>query len=1168
MAWTAKDFETSTAGKWSAADFDPQKSNVGRASSEASPKQVTAPMGNVADFLEPSTQKRNVMESRLNEGSAPSMSYEQYKNFEKAATPVKAIPELMPTKPVDIRDTFKPVSDSVLKSGIGQFSAGIAESSIPRAVSSMQKISSGKGPGMDKYVEASKPYSNAARIAGNITGELAGNALTYGIAGKAIGGTKAIGKIANPLLRNVIAGQLADTAIQTPLVVAEGVANKRSAGEILGNVGKQQAWDLAGNIAFAGAEGLIKGIASKLKVGKALTPQEVETVTNATKQIGGNADESIDTQAKRLDEYFQNRRAPDTSIGGNAPKTEPQGRIFGEQPKGGIPEGMKERGFSRNIRTDEAMPDDIRMNFDEDPLTYKQITNDETLKKAQSIFAQGEEPATAELYRSLGSKEFRPESVPLSKLIAKQAMESGNVEKARQVLSETANRLTEAGQFSQAAKILRESDPETFLMTIDKQLKKLNREGLETYGKKWKDFDLTPGEIDMVSKIERGNQASYESAFEAIQKRIANEMPASAMEKVNAWRHMSMLLNLKTHIRNVTGNAIMMGMRKVAQRVSGVGQKLLKAEDRTQAVFINREYRQAAKDYFEANKKDLLSGANKYNENLTLNMPDKRVFKNNALDATRRLNYKLLELGDTPFFKNAYVDRLASYAQAKGIKDFSQLGQEAFDIAKKEAEQATYKDASVIASFLNKIKHPGRNASFGQRAAGVLTEAALPFTKTPINIIKRGIQYSPAGIINGLSKIKSSDGAAAAIDEMAKGLTGTGILGLGYLLASKGILTGKAENDKDLADYNKNTGNSPFSILGKYSYDWAQPFAVPLTVGVEIYNAVKDSPEDAKKLDALIEKNDTTGLQQMAQKFAIGMLDSFNASGDTVFNMSFMKGIRQLLGSGTQGVMEGLAQLPMNYAMQYIPTILNQTAGQIDPIVRQSYFKGNAVESAKAAALSKIPFASKTLQPKQTPWGQDVKRVGNPWLRAFSQFASPGIITVPQNIDEEVDTELRRLNKMGETIQFPRVASNSFTWKGQKFNLTPEEYTTFQKTLGQNTLTAYKEYIKTPEYKALDDSDKAKELSNIITDAQDLARFQVIQSKGMANSPEIMDVPNSFTNNKVQKEMTFEQQNELADLINKYKKLYSQNNNMPAEHVDKKARERANIEMKRKLFRN
>ena len=80
----------------------------------------------------------------------------------------------------------------------------------------------------------------------------------------------------------------------------------------------------------------------------------------------------------------------------------------------------------------------------------------------------------------------------MQKLLGKQASEQGDTAKARQILSSTAEKLTEAGQFSQAAKILREADPETFLMTIDKQLKKLNKQGQKQYGKKWTDVDLTP----------------------------------------------------------------------------------------------------------------------------------------------------------------------------------------------------------------------------------------------------------------------------------------------------------------------------------------------------------------------------------------------------------------------------------------------------------------------------------------------------------------------------------------------------------------------------------------------------------------------------------------------------------------------------------------------------
>jgi hypothetical protein len=778
-------------------------------------------------------------------------------------------------------------------------------------------------------------------------------------------------------------------------------------------------------------------------------------------------------------------------------------KVVGAEPI--IPAGLKERGVSENIRTDANRPDVLRDSYSADPLVYKQLGNKETLAKAQSVFDQGLEPAITQLDDLL--KNMKPESAPLVKMIADKLTNDGNIVRARELLSNAATKATESGQFGQAFRILRDADPQTFLMTFDKQLNKLNKEGLDQYGKNWKTVDLTPDELSMVSKIERGNQASYDSAFEQIQARIANEMPATAMEKINAWRHISMLLNPKTQIRNVGGNAIMMGMRKSAQSISGILQKVLPQADRTQSVLVNKEYKQLAGDYFEVNKKDLLGGANKYQEGIGLNMPNKRVFQNNALEKTRTLTYDLLQKGDNPFFQNAYIDRLASYAQAKGIKDFSKLDQVAFDTAKKEAEQATYKDASVIAEFVNKVKRTDKNASLGRKAGAVLTEAALPFTKTPINIIKRGIQYSPIGIANGLAGIKSSKGAAVAIDEIAKGLTGTGILGLGYLLASKGILTGKASSDPDLRAYDTNTGNSPFSVLGKFSYDWMQPFSVPLSVGVEIYNAIKDNPKDTAKMNSIMAKNDTSSLTQMALTAANGIMDGLNASGDTVFNMSIMKGIKTLLGSGTKGFMEGLAQLPQNYATQFIPTLSSQLAGTIDPLVRNTYVPGNLPASLKNTLISKIPFASETLQPKQTPYGENMKKIENPLGRAFSQFLSPGIIAKGQgNVSPKINTELRRLNESGLVNQFPTMVPNYIekTQTHPKISLSPVETTQYQQRVGQLTLTAFDKLMNQGKYNNAHqtklkspDELRADLLATAISDSKATAKKEILKSKGL-----------------------------------------------------------------------
>lgn len=846
-----------------------------------------------------------------------------------------------------------------------------------------------------------------------------------------------------------------------------------------------------------------------------LKPRELQTTE--IPKAGDSVDAPIGNKSMAA-----NIESPSATLRLDVPEATPIGqpkineRQVGAEPV--IPEGLKESGVAKNIRTDANRPDELRDMYSADPLAYQQLGNKETLAKAQSIFDKGIEPAIDELEGLI--KDIKPEAAPLVKMIADKLIADGQGVRAKELLSNAANRAVETGQFGQAFRILRDADPETLLMTFGKQLKKLNKEGSEQYGKKWKDVDLTPDEITMVGNIERGNQASYDSAFEQIQARIADEMPATAMEKINAWRHISMLLNVKSNVRNIGGNAIMMAMRKAAQRTSGVIQKVfLKESDRTQSVFIDKVYKDLAKEYVEANSKEILGGANKFQEGIALNMPDKRVFRKSRiaeafgkdvdiLEKTRKFNYSLLQKGDTPFFRRAYEDRLASYAQAKGIKDFSKLPQDAFDIARQEAMEATYKDSSIIADFLNKAKRPAKDAGIARKTGAVLTEAVIPFAKTPLNVLKRGLQFSPIGVANGLGSIKSSKGAAAAIDELAKGLTGTGVLGLGYLLAEKGILTGKVSKDADMRAYDSSAGHSPFSVLGKFSFDWAAPLSIPLSVGVEIYNSVKDSPEDKAKMDSVVEGYNLQKLGQLAANASEAILEGMNASGDVVFNMSIFKGVKTLLG-GQQGVMEGFSKLPQGYATQFIPTTLGQIAGSVDPLVRQTYVKGDIPQSFKNALTSKIPLASTKLPAKQTPFGEDMKKIENPIGRAFSQFLSPGTITKDQGIDPSVDAELRRLNEVeGLKTQFPTMVPNYIekTQTHPRITLTPEETSEYQKRVGELTLSSFIKTIGSGSYLRLKpikakgksaDEVKADLLAEKIADAKALAKKEILKSRGL-----------------------------------------------------------------------
>ena len=59
-------------------------------------------------------------------------------------------------------------------------------------------------------------------------------------------------------------------------------------------------------------------------------------------------------------------------------------------------------------------------------------------------------------------------------------------------------------------------------------------------------------ETDSLEVEKLQNQAKLE---------IWEQIPVTFREKANAWRYMSMLLNPKTHLRNIVGNALFMPAR-------------------------------------------------------------------------------------------------------------------------------------------------------------------------------------------------------------------------------------------------------------------------------------------------------------------------------------------------------------------------------------------------------------------------------------------------------------------------------------------------------------------------------------------------------------------------------------------------------------------------------
>ena len=88
----------------------------------------------------------------------------------------------------------------------------------------------------------------------------------------------------------------------------------------------------------------------------------------------------------------------------------------------------------------------------------------------------------------------------------------------------------------------------------------------------------------------------------------------------------------------------------------------------------------------------------------------------------------------------------SEYIVNTGEKITTKQESEISEYAIQEALKATYRDFNGLASALNRIKN-------ANKATKIIGEGVAPFTTTPLNILKRGIEYSPVGVAKGMYEV-------------------------------------------------------------------------------------------------------------------------------------------------------------------------------------------------------------------------------------------------------------------------------------------------------------------------------------------------------------------------------------------------------------------------------
>ncbi len=173
---------------------------------------------------------------------------------------------------------------------------------------------------------------------------------------------------------------------------------------------------------------------------------------------------------------------------------------YGVIPKGENPardiqvprKTAKDKNVSQTVRTileANATPDEVLPTIEElvtkGEFSYNVYTDKEAISKAEeNITKKGWETAKAEWYKSIGSGEVSKKNTAEGWVIYNNAVNSGDVETALEVLNFMVKHQRSAAQALQATRILKKLSPETQLYGVWKSVLALQNELTDKYGDK------------------------------------------------------------------------------------------------------------------------------------------------------------------------------------------------------------------------------------------------------------------------------------------------------------------------------------------------------------------------------------------------------------------------------------------------------------------------------------------------------------------------------------------------------------------------------------------------------------------------------------------------------------------------------------------------------------
>lgn len=723
---------------------------------------------------------------------------------------------------------------------------------------------------------------------------------------------------------------------------------------------------------------------------------------------------------------------------------------------------------------------------------YDKVTNKDSLDKA---YARLQENGQSESLRWFNKASENADATDVAEgwILLKQYADSGDTNGMVEVAKKLRDMGTKAGQTVQAFNIMSRLTPEGMVKYAQSELLEAYDNMVKNKSAKWIEenrskFDLQPNEVQFimdtmkeVSTMEDGYDKRFKLA--QIQKVLTDKLPPTKGAGMKAWMRISMLFNPKTQVRNVAGNALIAPVNAFGDLFASGVDKLVSAKTgvRTTGNFKLKDYASGMKKGLYESYNDFKNGVNTRNiQGNRFEVTEGKNFKERtiigkSLNAVDNLLSFVLDAGDRAFYEGTFVNSINNQLV---LNNTTEVTQDMIDIATQEALSRTWQDNNEYTKFVLNIRKAMNKLNVGGYGLG---DVLIPFAKTPANLTKALIDYSPVGLIGTINKgIKLNrsltNGQYSAktqhefVQSLGKATAGTMLYIIGYALAQAGITTGESDEDKDVANFMKNTlGINSYSIkIGDttFTYDWAQPIAAPFAMMANMVQKEKDG--------ATLGEN---------------ILSTLDTAGNLLLEQSFMESINTVL-NNNEGIATGMQEAIFDLPARAVPTFLKQITDMVDGTQRQTFVKDKPIESMFNLVKAKIPGLSQTLAPSVDTMGRDIQKYGGK-NNLFNVFLNPANVNT-ENVSESAQEIYRLYKETGETNIMPRVAPYYVNKKGEKIILSAQQRTKYQKISGEIIETNVAKLLESTAYQNMSDEKKAEVINDIVNYSYNIAQKEVL----------------------------------------------------------------------------